>query len=173
MKNLTVTAVIICLLSCWSCKKLVSFNLNYNNTVSIPANSLINLPLEILTPSTETNSEQEFESNGTASSLISKIELTQLDLRILSPENANFNFLSGVEVFLSAPDLDEIRIAYKTDIPNENAQTLDLICEDHDLKEYIKKSSYSLRVKAITDESLTQNVDVNVHSKLQVDAGIF
>lgn len=172
MKRLIYPTLILFTLSLWSCKKLVSFNMNYNDTVTIPANSLINIPFNLVTPQTTTNSQQTFESNGTGANLITKIALTGLDISILTPTNANFNFLKSVEIFLSAPDLNEVRVAYNLDVPATDLQHIDLTCEDTDLKEYLKKSTYSIRVKATTDENLTQDVDVNVHSKFTVDAGL-
>ena len=155
------------------CKKLVSFRMEYDNTVTIPANSIINLPIDIVSPEVTTNSEEQFGNNGTSSKLISRVELSSLDLRILQPEAQNFNFLKSIELYLRAPDLPEILVAYNYDVPPTGLKELALTCADHVLKEYLKKSSFTLRVKAVTDEALTQDTDVNVHSRFTVDAGLF
>lgn len=173
MKRLVYPALLLFLIGFSSCKKLISFKMEYDDTATIPANALINIPFDIVTQQQTTNSQQTFENNGTASDLISRVELTNLDLSILTPASEDFNFLKSVEIFLSAPELSEIRVAYNTNVPNNGLRELPLTCEDHDLKEYLKKSSYSIRVKAETDEAITQNVEVNIHSKFTVDAGLF
>lgn len=173
MKHFVYPALVCLTLSLIGCKKLVSFDLHYNDNITIPANSIINIPLSILAVESETNSEQELSSKGSSTSLISKVVLSALDISILSPNNGNFNFLKSVNVYISGPSLAETRIAYYDDVPATNLQSLDLICEDKDLKEYLKKDTYTIRVQAITDEQLAQNTEVKVHSKLTVDAGIF
>jgi hypothetical protein len=173
MKRFIAPIFIFLTLGLVSCKKLVSFDINFNDNVTIPANSLVNIPFELPLPQNNTNSEQTSSSNGTSSKYISKVALTGLDLNIVNPSSANFNFLKSVEVFLSGPDLPEIRIAYNTDIPATGLQTVPLTCENSDLKEYIKKTTYTIKIKATTDENLTEDTEINIHSKLTADAGIF
>ena len=173
MKQLLYIFVAVLTLGLGGCKKLVQFKMEYNDTVTIPANTLINLPIELATPQNTTNSEEQFSGNGTASNLISKVALTNLDLSIVNPASETFDFLKSVEIYLSAPDLAEIRVAYINEVPATGLQQLPLTCEDVDLKEYLKKSTYSIRVKAVTDEALANDTQVNIHSRFAVDAGIF
>lgn len=173
MKTFVYPMVVLLCLGFTGCKKLVSFDMEYDNSVVIPANSIINLPIDIISPETTTNSEEEFGNNGTGSNLISRVALTNLDLKILNPESQNFNFLKSVELYLRAPDLPEVLVAYNYDVPATGLKEIALSCPDQDLKEYLKKPSYSLRVKAVTDEALAQDTEVNAHSRFVVDAGIF
>lgn len=173
MKHLIYTAIVLTVVGLAGCKKLVSFKMDFDDTVTIPANAVINIPIDIIAQENTTNSEQEFSNNGTGTNLISKVVLNRLDLTIKNPVSANFNFLKSVQVYLSSPGLPEVLIAHREDVPATGLQELPLTCENTDLKEYIKKSTYSVRVKAVTDEAVTQNTDVNVHSQFQVDAGIF
>jgi len=173
MKRFIAPILIFFTLSLVSCKKLVSFDMDFNDNVTIPANSLINTPFELPLIQNNTNSEQSSSSNGTSSKYISKVALKGLDLNIVNPANANFNFLKSVEVFLSGPDLPEIRIAYNIDVPATDLKTVPLTTEDTDLKEYIKKDTYTIKVKVSTDENLTEDTEINVHTKLTADAGIF
>lgn len=173
MKTSVYWVLLMACLSLTGCKKLVSFDMEYDNSVTIPANSIIDIPIDIVSPETTTNSEEQFGNNGTGSNLISRVALKNLDLKILNPEGQTFNFLKSIELFLRAPGMTEVLIAYHYDLPNTGVKELSLTCVDADLKEYLKKSSYSLRVKAVTDQALTQNTEVNAHSRFVVDAGIF
>ena len=173
MKRFIAPTLIFLTLNLLSCKKLVSFDMDFNDNVTIPANSLINIPFELPLVQSNTNSEQSSSNNGTSSKYISKVALKGLDLNIVNPSNANFNFLKSVEVFLAGPDLPEIRIAYNTDVPATDLQTVALMTEDMDLKEYIKKETYTIKVKVTTDENLTEDTEIKIHTKLTADAGIF
>jgi len=173
MKHLIYTVFVFTAVGLAGCKKLVSFKMDFDDTVTIPANSIINFPIDIVAQENTTNSEQQFSNNGTGTNLISKVVLNRMDLSIKNPTTANFNFLKSVQIYLSSPGLPEVLIAHREDIPATGLQELPLTCENTDLKDYIKKATYSVRVKAVTDEALTQNTDVNVHSQFQVDAGLF
>lgn len=173
MKRILYPTLLFFTVSLVGCKKLVSFDLNFNDSVTIPANAVINIPLEIPALENQTNSEQELSNKGSSTSLISKVVLSKLDLSIVSPNSENFNFLKSINIYISGPSLAETRIAYNDNVPATDLQVLPLTCEDKDLKEYIKKDSYTITVKALTDEPLLQDTEINVNSKLTVDAGIF
>lgn len=173
MKQLVYTAVVLLATGLAGCKKLIQFHMDYDNSVTIPANAIVELPIDLLTPETVTDSEQQFGNNGTSSNLISRISLTDLTLRIQNPESETFNFLKNIQIYLRAPEMPEVLVAYADPVPATGLRELALTCEDVDLKDYLRKSSYSIRVKATSDEALVQDTQVNIHSRFAVDAGIF
>ena len=157
--------------NCSKLDELTQFNIDYDTQVTIPSTTGINLPFDVLTPDTETNSESTFQLNDTRKDLIEEINLTKLQLVITSPSDADFSFLESIEVFISAEGLDELRIASREEVP-ETASTLDMDVSDADLKEYIKKDSYSLRLNTVTDEAISQDYEIDVNSTFFVDAKI-
>lgn len=90
---------------------------------------------------------------------------------ISSPSDADFSFLESIDIFISADGLEELKIASKVEVP-ETVSALDLEVSDADLKEYIKKDSYSLRLNTVTDEAMSQDHQVDVKSTFFVDAKI-
>jgi hypothetical protein len=71
IKLISILAILIVTIS--SCKKidkLTQFNLTFNETITVPASSLINLPFNIITPDITSNSETAFEINDTRKDLI-------------------------------------------------------------------------------------------------------
>lgn len=170
-KYVLILIAAIILASCSKLDELTKFNMDYNTQVTIPSTTGINLPVDILTPDTETNSESTFESNDTRKDLIEEIKLTALQLNITTPTESDFSFLESIDVFISAEGLDEIKIASKTMVP-ETVSTLDLDVTDIDLKEYIKKDTYSLRLNTVTDEAMNQDHEIDVKSTFFVDAKI-
>ena len=170
-KYLTVFVLAFLFFSCDKIDELTKFNMDYDTQVTIPSSAGINLPFDVLTPNTETNSESKFESNDTRKDLVEEIKLIKLQLEVTSPSDADFSFLESIEVFISAEGLDEIQIASKTDVPEASA-ILDLEVVDIDLKEYIKKDSYNLRLNTITDEAMSTDHTIDVQSTFFVDAKI-
>jgi hypothetical protein len=170
-KYLSILVLAALMSNCSKIDELTKFNMDYDTQVTIPSSAGINLPFDVLTPDTETNSASTFDSNDTRKDLIEEIKLTKLQLVITSPSDTDFSFLESIEVYISAEGLDEIRIASKIEVP-ETVAILDLEVSDADLKEYIKKDNYSLRLNTVTDEAMSQDHQIDVKSTFFVDAKI-
>jgi hypothetical protein len=94
-----------------------------------------------------------------------------LDLTITSPSNADFSFLKSINVYISAEGLNEVKIAWKENVPSD-VTLLSLDVTGVDLKEYIKADKFSLRLNTETDELLASDHHIDVHSAFFVDAKI-
>ncbi len=165
------TVVLFLDFSCKSLDKLTQFNITNNAEVTIPATLGINIPIDIWTPDITTNSTSTFESNNTSKDLIDKIILKELKMEIQT-DGMTWDFLKSIELYISAEGLDEKKIAWLDNIPKEGLKTIDLNTSDDDLKEYIKKDTYKLRIKSVTREIISEDVKVKVHSVYFVDAKI-
>ncbi len=157
-----------------SCKKLdefTKFNLNYDATVVLPANSVINLPLNLFTPDITTNYEEQFSSNDTRKDLVQEITIDGINITVQSPQGQTLDFLKSIEVYISADGLDEIQVASKYNIP-DGLTMLELDYISDNLKDYITKESIKLRVKTVMDESLNQDTELKINTRFKVNAEI-
>lgn len=170
---LPLLVLVISFSSCKKTAKLTQFNMEFNEVIVIPSSTGMNLPFNIQTPDIETNSEATFEINDTRKDLVEEIKLTHLNLILKSPENADFNFLKSTQIYLSAPNLNEIKIAWKDSIPDHSERTINLEITNSDLKEYIKKENFNVRVNVITDEFLATDYEVEIQSIFFVKAKLF
>ena len=157
---------------CKTIDKLTQFNMDYDATVTIPSTIGINLPFNLWTPNIKTNSEETFQINDTHKDLIEQIVLKELKLNITSPQGEDFSFLKSVEIYISAEGLDEVKAAWKYDIPDDVGASITLEPTDADLKEYIKKDEFKLKITTVTDELILMDYDVEVKAKFFVDAKI-
>ncbi|WP_430908122.1 hypothetical protein [Maribacter sp. 2-571] len=168
-------SVLVLLLTFCSCDKvdeLTKFDIDYDTSVVIASAANINLPFDVVTPDVETNSESEFAVNDTRKDLIEEIKLKSLRLELASPEDADFSFLESVEIFISAEDLPELQVATIVEVPMDAGTVIELDTSDDDLKDYIKKNRFSLRLNTVTDEVLTEDHTIDVKSVFFVDAKI-
>lgn len=173
MKKIIVFTVF--LLSLLSCKKIdewTRFDMDFNEQVIIESSVGVNIPFNIPTPDITTNSESVFESNHTHKDLLEEVQLKTLELKILNPTNSDFGFLKSIKIYMSAADLPEILIASNTNVAESVGNTLYLEPEIQNLKEYIKKDQYKLRLETITDEIFLQDQTINVYTLFFVDAKI-
>jgi hypothetical protein len=160
------------LLSCEAIDELTKFDLDIQTSASIPATTLIDIPFDVQTPDVTTNSQSTFENNNTNRDLIESIKLTRMQLSITSPDDGNFNFIREIRIFIEADGLEEIEIANALDLENTNSNTLLLQSERQELREYLIKDSYQLRIQTITDETINQTHNITIDSKFRVDANI-
>ena len=87
------------------------------------------------------------------------------------------NLLKGMD--LDAEDLiravvaaSEIKKRKEEEVPEDAGNVITLDTSDTDLKEYIKKDEFSLRLNTVTDELISTDHELEVNSTFFVDAKI-
>lgn len=151
-------------------KKLTQFYIDFDSPATIPATIPVNSPFTIYTPEEETNSEFEFENNDTRKDRIREILLQDLEISIVSPESASFSFLKELEIFINTDGLTERKVAFKENISEQAGKKI--VCDvlDIDLQEYIKADKFVIRLRTVTNEVITEDIDVEIYSNFLVDA---
>lgn len=153
-------------------RKLTEFDIDYAAEVMVPATTGVGIELSILTPDIETNSEHEFEVNDTRKDRVERINLTDLDIVVRTPDGEDFSFLESIDIYLSAPGIEERRVAWKHDIPDDAGSVLILNTTTSDLQDYIKADKFKLRVRQTTDELISQDYYLDVNAVFNVDARV-
>ncbi|WP_027065887.1 hypothetical protein [Maribacter sp. Hel_I_7] len=171
-KYISFICLLVLFIACDKIDELTKFDMEYSQRATIPSSTGINLPFDVFTPEMETNSESTFAVNDTRKDLIEEIKLTDLELVMISPEEADFSFLNSIEVYISADGLEEILIANLDEVPEDAGNVITLDTSDTDLKEYIKKDEFSLRLNTVTDELMSTDHELEVNSTFFVDAKI-
>ncbi|MCB0508087.1 MAG: hypothetical protein R2739_00230 [Chitinophagales bacterium] len=157
--------------------KLTQFNISYSTDFSIPATSIISLPIpipDIVQPADiSTNTTQTFENNNTHADLLEKVALKKLKLTITNPSSRKFDFLKSAYVYISADGLPEVKVAYIEEIDDATVgNSIELTPEDQDLQEYLKKDKITIRVEATADKTTNSETDIKVDATFFVDAKI-
>ncbi|MFO7879904.1 MAG: hypothetical protein ACQES0_01215 [Bacteroidota bacterium] len=156
--------------SCQKLDELTQFEMDYQETVIIPASVEANIPYEIQTPEITTNAESEFEVHDTRKENIEEIKLNELKLSLIDPDDGNFDFLNEISVYLSTEQLPEIKVAWKEDIPENALQALQLNTSDENIGEYIKQESFRLRIETTTDKVITRDHEIQLDAVFLVNA---
>ncbi|MDX1362714.1 MAG: hypothetical protein R3243_00805 [Arenibacter latericius] len=171
-RYLMIFAIIAGFSTCDKLDELTKFEMDYSQRVVIPSSTGVDLPFDVYSPETETNSSSEFAVNDTRKDLIEEIILRKLTLKLKSPEEEDFSFLESIKVYMSADDLPEIRIAWNEEVAATTGGTLELLTSGDDLKDYIKKDKFTLRLETVTDEFLSSDHEIDVLSVFFVDAKV-
>ncbi|MEN7551229.1 hypothetical protein AAG747_25145 [Rapidithrix thailandica] len=172
LQQLWIVGLFLLLFSCKELDKLTQFNMPYEASVTIDSSIGIDVPGNFYSPEIETNSESTFAVNDTRKDLVEEILLTQMSLELKSPEDGDFSFLNEISIYMSAEDLDEIKIAWKENIPAEPGKKIEMEVSNQDLKAYIKKDKFTLRVNSVTDEFITQDHEIDIDANFFVDAKV-
>jgi len=177
MKTILKLSLILLVFVFTSCEEAVDavdeitkFDLNYNSEITIPANALINTPIELATPEIASNSAAIFSSNKTSKELVESIKLTEMKLVVNVPASGNFNFLKEITLFINANGLEEKQIAFKNNIANNSSSELLLDIVDNELKDYIESENFGIRISTTTDEAIDEDYDIELISTFFVDA---
>lgn len=156
---------------CNALKKLTQFRVNQSTDFSVPSSLLVNVPISLPSPDITTNSSQTFTNNNTSADMIESVKLEEMKLTITAPSGKSFSFLKDIQLYLSAPNLPEVLVAEKLNVSSTTGELL-LDVKDVELKEYLKKDKLSLRSQVLTDEVLTQSIQIKADSRFFVDAKI-
>ncbi|MFP3860726.1 MAG: hypothetical protein ACLFUW_07880 [Bacteroidales bacterium] len=172
MRKLILVAIVFSLTTCEHLDEMTEFDLDYETSFTIPGTLAIDTPFSISTPEIETNTSQEFSQNNTSADLIEEITLTGLNMTISSPQDSDFSFLNDIEVYLGADGMNDTLIASRNSIPDDVGSTLELQTTSVDLKEYLLKDSFQVKVTVTTDETINQDHEIDLYTKFIVDAEI-
>jgi hypothetical protein len=173
MKNtlLLLFGIVFLLNSCKTIDKLTQFNMEFDQEATIDATipipiGLLNIP----TPKITTNSESKFASEDTNKDLVEQAILKKLSIEVISPKGGTFSFLESINIYINAEGIEEQLIASNTNVPGDTLIFLD--SEGQNLEAFIKKDEIELRVKTVTDEILTQDYTIKIHTEFFIDAKI-
>lgn len=159
--------------ACEKLNELTTFGIDNTSSITIKANTGINIPFIIPSPEITTSSEQAFKNNNTRADLVDEASLESLDLLITAPAEQTFDFLNEIEIYIQADGLEETLLASKYDIPENTGNSLSLESSGVNLKEYIKKESYSIKTKVITDKVISRDIDIDAQMRFRVKAKVF
>lgn len=172
-KKITILVVLaLFILSCSEVDKLLTFTISDQTTFKINSGILFDSPFEVATPDVTTNSTSEFKNNNTNVDLVKDVKLQELKLSITSPTDKTFSFIKSVHMYISTTADDEIELAFQENI-NSTANALNLTCTSQKLDKYIKASSYKIRAKVITKETVTKDIEIKAEMKFKVTADPF
>jgi hypothetical protein len=158
--------------SCEEVDDLTKFDIEYEKSFTVGAAVNIGEPVSVSTPDITTKYEEKFSGNDTEKDLVEKIFMKELVLSLQSPEESDLSFLESLTIYINAEGMQQTEIATKESISDDVGTTIKMETSKTDLKEYIFKDSFNLRVKVTTDETFTQDHEINAAMVFTVDAEV-
>ena len=140
---------------CSKVKSLADINVDipYEQQVQVPAvagySDIFPLPpggvsLPFPAVAVATGSKGYLDQYHTSSSKVVSVSLKGLNLVIQAPQGETFDFLDSVQLFISAPAMPEILVAYDYNIPRGQT-SLSIPVTNNDLKNYFLQDTMYFR----------------------------
>lgn len=167
---------VVALITFSSCKKtqetvdeFTQFDLSYTTNFTVPSASVVvNTPADFTTPDIPTNTSSSYPNNKTAISLIDEVKLTKFNV---TADSSNFDYLKSLTIYIQGSGMPEVQIATNTLIPT-GVTSFDMNLNDVNLKDYLAKSNFKLRVNLAIDGAITTNKKMKLNQTMHVVAKI-
>jgi hypothetical protein len=148
------------------------FEVDYSSTVNLPQDLDINKSEDVYPSEIEANLKAKVENEGSSMDKIESVELTDLNLRIISPTGENFKFLNSVALFMDAEGLDEIKVAWFDNVPVTIEDAMVLETSSVDLTDYLVKEVVMLRLNTALNQGVSSDYQIGIDFTFLVDAKI-
>ncbi len=148
------------------------FEIDYSAFATLPQDLNINQSEDVYPSVIEADLKAKVENEGSSIDKIESVELTDLNLRISSPTGKDFQFLNSVALYMNAEGLDEIKVAWKDDVPVTIGDVLSLNTSSSDLTDYLVKEVVTLRLNTVLNQGIAQDYQIGIDVTFLVDAKI-
>lgn len=111
---------------------------------------------------------EELANQGVGPGDIEDVYLIELTLEATDPPNADLTFIESIDVFVSAPDLPRVRVAFQSSFPQGQA-LVPFELEDVDLTDYVVSQSMSLETEVTGSRP---NEDTTVEAGFALQLGV-
>jgi hypothetical protein len=153
-----------------SCKKKpTEFDIDYTNTVTIPASSItVNVPANFESPEIPTESKEKFSSKKTLKDYVEEIKMTRFNLSV---DNGNLDFLKSLSIYIKASNQPDVLVATKTVIP-QGVSSFAMDLEDLNIKEYIFNETIKFKVNVTIQSGMANTAQLKMDQTVHVKAKI-
>jgi len=161
------------LISCNSLDKLTKFELPFTRSITLPALPIIfENPVSASTPDIKTNIDSVLTSLNLTSDLVQTVSLKKMDLTLTDSTGGDLTFLKSISIYICATGLDDVKIAGIDSVPDNTGSSLSLAVESTDLKNFILKDEFQLKIITTTDKITKVEQKLKVDMNLQLDLKI-
>ncbi len=152
-------------------KKLTAVDIEFTTDGSLMTDSLKTTGYQTIDTIVMTSQlEAEMKKNGSSLSDIDEVKLKSATVKFTAPmPTDNFDKVDMVELWLTAPTLPSIKLAFKNPVAKSlNSVSLD-VDNTSDLAQYLKSPSFGFEVKGTNNQPLGK-MDLTVIAKWNVKA---
>lgn len=174
MKKTIITSLFALMLfsGCDYLSQLTKFDMSFTNQITLPAAPASSTPVTITTPDIQTKIDSVLNSYKLSSDLIQSITLKKMEFVVSTPVGSDLTFLKSVNLYITATGLTDVKIAGIDNVPDNTGNTLALNMETVDIKNFLLKDKFQLKLVTTTDKATTVEQQLSLSMTLLVDLKI-
>lgn len=142
-----------------------TFNLDLRMPFPVSAITVVDSIIELRTFEFETSIEDVLIANNSSKDKLKKAVLDFLDLEILFPASAHFDFLKDIELYMDAPGLEPDIFGFLYDIPKDQRKMISLEVLDKSAHRYLRQDKIQLILKLKLREPMTEDLIIRANSR--------
>lgn len=173
MKNKLIALVLLIpiLMCCKALNELTKFDLNFKRNFTLPPLPIAGNAPALEMKDIETKIDSVLASYNLKPERIQSVTLTSMKLTLTTPAGSDLSFLKSAEIFITAEGLDETRVASISEVP-DNTREIEMIVEGTDLKNFILKDKFGLKIMVVTDKPTIVEHRIDIAMAYVVDLKI-
>lgn len=173
MKNKLIALILLIpiLIGCKAINELTKFDLNFKRNFTIPPLPVAGTAPALEMKDIETNIDSVLTSYNLKPDRIQSVTLTSMKLTLTAPAGSDLSFLKSAEIFLTADGLTDVKVASVTEVP-DNTREIEMIVEGTDLKNFILKDKFGLKIMIVTDKPTVVEHRIDIAMAYVVDLKI-
>ncbi|MBB6609824.1 hypothetical protein H7F15_02125 [Pontibacter sp. Tf4] len=161
--------LIVAASACDSLDERFVFYINKKADLQVTPGTPVGTVTELGPTTIVTNADTTFMQNHTRAELVQDITLDKFGLTIADTVVREFGFLESVDVYMSAEELDEVRVAFLERVA-ENDTILTLNLTNTKLDEYLKKEAYTIHTRARLRKAVPKDLKLEAEIRFKVIA---
>ena len=175
MKIIKYIPIILIFLMSTSCSWIdgwTHFEIDYETTVTLPQDLDVNQSEDVYPAQIAADLDKEVEDEGYDPDKIESVVLDKLKLTLEVPAGTDFGFLTSAELFMTAGDHEEIRVAWINDVSDGVGNTIKAKTSSKNLKKYLEEPVITLRLNVIVNEGIPSDYYIGLDMTFIVDVKI-
>jgi len=157
------------------CKKIDQWsqiNIPFSRTFPIPATAEESITIDFTSPAVSTQDNFISQNIDLENEKLESITLDEMTLLLDSATQVELSYLEFIELYILSDNVDEVKIAWQDDIPDDVGKELEMQVSSRDLQSFIQEDSISIKLVGSTDEAIVEDHDLTVDSKFVMDLKI-
>lgn len=158
-----------------SCSELETlrahFKMNHTAEITIMGFRQPETPFDLKLLPVTILSEVQFNDKNVRS--VREIYIEKASVRVKSPTGRDLSFLRSLHVFIVQDGLPARLLAFQDSIDHEAGRAIDLETSSEDFSEYIKNEGYTLQFQTVTDDVISDDIDLTVESRYLIVAELW
>ena len=169
-KYLTIIAIV--LISCKKIDKLTNFYFDISQEITFYTGDEPGSTIDVWTFNVLENRDTLYKENNSNVYGTNRIAISKMKLSSSDTLDNNMEYIESIEVFITANDMQEKKIAWLDKLPEEIKTSISLDFSDDDLKDYIVDKDYAKNIRIINKSTINIKASIDFSYTIYINSNL-